>query len=112
MSKSALILFVLLGVAAFRLEEYLLAKNYVLFTHVPCDPSEEICFSTICSTGDTTCVEEKYAKVEISANDAPACVVENNCDLNICSEVTCTQLECNGVNLEEYEKCTTDESNV
>lgn len=112
MSKSTIILIIFLGVVTFRLEEYLIAKNYILFTHMPCNPSEGTCFSTICDPQDSTCSEEKYTKVQIFASDAPSCVVENNCDTNICNEVTCTELSCTPATIEDYEKCSTMENDV
>ncbi len=113
MSKSVLILVIFLGVLAFRFEEYLIARNYTLFAHVPCDASNTVCFSNICDyESDPECTEEIFSKVQISAREAPSCVVENNCDANICSHVSCIQLSCNSDNTEDYEKCSSPESNA
>jgi hypothetical protein len=89
-----------------RYKDYVIARNYVVYTNVPCDTELNNCFQFDCSNLDGDCDESPFTKIEIEASKAPRCLFENDCKTFFCTdESMCTKLECNDDTVEDGELC-------
>lgn len=102
-------LLVILGIFAYRYDQYLLKQNYLIDAQVPCDPSQEQCFAVDCSDDDPECDTTPYKKVEMLAAEAPACLVEEGCEAFSCSTESCQITFCSDDTLEDGEVCASTE---
>jgi hypothetical protein len=104
-----LIVLALAGIAvtmAYRYEEYLVKRNFIMVANVPCDPSTEACFALDCDPGDAECEATPYKKAEILASEAPACVEEHTCESFSCDGASsCSVTYCAEDTLEDGELC-------
>lgn len=99
------ILLVLLSVIVGRYQGYVIDRDYPLQTTTSCDPDTNTCFLSGCQPGaDLSC--EPYAKVEVLARDAPACLEEHACERFTCEgRVGCSVSFCSGTAVEDGERC-------
>ena len=106
----ALFSIAILIVIGYRFDQYVLQKNYRVDAHTVCDPKTERCFAADCSSGsDPECDPTPYKKVQVRAAEAPACLLENNCDSFSCTTSSCKTLYCDDSTLEDGEVCTSSQ---
>ncbi len=92
---------------AYRYDQYVLHKNYIVNAQAPCDPTTEQCFVSDCTPGDPGCDTSPYEKVTMSAAEAPACLEEHSCDSFSCAgSLSCSIAYCSDDTLEDGETCT------
>ncbi len=105
----ALIVVVVLATILLRVEQYEVEREYVVYSTAPCDQSEQSCFVWDCDIEDPECDATGYLKVEVTANQAPECLVEGSCeDFAWCTEdVECYLSQCSHDTIEEGEICAT-----
>ena len=97
----------LMMVAGYRFDQYVLAKNYVVSSQAPCDPTQGQCFIEQCPIDEDLCDSEPYVKVEVLANQAPACLEEHSCTAFSCDGMASCAIEyCTPDTLEDGEACT------
>jgi hypothetical protein len=102
----ALSLVVILVVAFYRYDQYIIARNFVVVADIACDPSAESCFVADCSTqDDPDCDTTPYKKVTILAAEAPICLEEHSCEGFVCTSASCTVSQCSEDELEDGEAC-------
>lgn len=99
------VLLVLLSVIVGRYQGYVVDGDFLLQTTTSCDPGEASCFVPDCQPGtDLSC--EPYAKVEVLARDAPACLEEHACETFSCEgRAGCSVSYCSDMALEAGERC-------
>lgn len=99
------ILLVLLSVIVGRYQGYVVGGDFLLQTKMSCDPGAAACFVSDCQPGaDLNC--EPYAKVEVLARDAPACLEEHACETFSCGgRLGCSVSYCSDAALEGGERC-------
>jgi hypothetical protein len=92
----------------FKFSQYTVQENYILYALITCDPTTHNCFTTDCDPENEECDTSTYKKVEMTANAAPACVKENNCEEFACEsdDPNCSETYCSEDTLEEGERCT------
>lgn len=100
-----LALLAIVGIAGYRYEQYVLARNFLMEVQVPCDPASEACFALACDSEDEECDTTPYKKVEVLASEAPACAEEHTCEAFTCSGDSCSETYCAEDTLEEGEQC-------
>ena len=99
------ILLALFSVIVERYQGYVVGGDFLLQTAAPCDPGAAACFVSDCQAGaDLSC--EPYAKVEVLARDAPACLEEHSCAAFSCEgRRGCSVSYCSDTALEGGERC-------
>lgn len=97
----------LLIVIAIRYYDYLVARNFIIYANVVCNPDIEECFVSDCDpTEDLGCDGLPYKKVQISASEAPACTIEHNCEYFYCEDFSsCVVAYCSSQVLDVGESC-------
>ncbi|HEX7651261.1 MAG TPA: hypothetical protein VF439_00895 [Candidatus Paceibacterota bacterium] len=108
-----LIIGALLVVVAYRYEEYVQLRNFTLVVNGPCDPAAHDCFVSDCSTDDDpSCDTTPYDKIEITDNQAPACLEEHACTEFSCpaDSDSCSITYCSADALEDGETCSAEPS--
>lgn len=99
------ILLVLLSVVVGRYQGYLVDRDFILQTTTSCDPGTAACFVSACLPGAAPDCEP-YAKVEVLAHDAPACLEEHACAAFTCQgRLDCSVSYCSEAALEDGERC-------
>lgn len=95
------------GIAAYRYQQYVVDKNYLLEVNAPCDVTTHSCFTSDCSPqDDLSCPPGPYEKVEIRKAVAPACLEEHTCTSFACpAGGTCAITYCSSDSLEDGEHC-------
>jgi len=68
--------------AGVAFNKFYIARNYLVFANVPCDPNLHSCF-----VGDGDSAPKSYEKISRKANTIPVC----NGWLNQCPELICAQ---------------------
>jgi hypothetical protein len=94
-------------VIASRYQGYTTDRDFLLRAAVPCDPAADACFMLDCPPdSEGTCDSEPYAKVEVLAREAPACLEEHSCWTFSCAgRSTCLISYCSDATLEDGERC-------
>jgi len=108
-----LIIGALLVVVAYRYEGYVHLRDFTLVVNGPCDPETHNCFVSDCSPDDDPdCDTTPYDKVEITDNQAPACLEEHTCAEFSCpaDAEDCSVTYCAADALEDGEACSTPDS--
>lgn len=98
-------------VAGYRYEQYVMARNFTFFANTACDSSLHDCFIADCSPEEDGlgCPNGPYAKVELSASDAPKCLSEHSCKSFSCDGLEdCEITYCSEDILDEGEICSSD----
>jgi len=103
-----LLLSAILVVIAYRYEQYVVQRNFLIDVQAPCDPASKSCFVSDCSpTDDPACDTSPYDKVEILDSEAPACLEEHTCVAFSCEGYSnCSIDYCSEDTLEDGEACT------
>lgn len=113
-SLSWLFFLVLTMIVAVTFYQYCVAKNYVVTGQVPCDPSSEKCYQTVCDPAeDPDCPEVEadrvsyYKYVEKKAADVNLCDSTSvGCDPLVCSSgENCIEIWCNEETVSDGESC-------
>jgi|GEM_PF-3414311 len=99
----------IVGIVAYRYNQYVVDKQYVVDAAAPCDSSQNSCFVADCSPdGDASCDTTPYEKVELPGALAPDCLLENSCEDFACNaENDCAITYCSPDQTEDGEACTT-----
>lgn len=97
----------LIIVIAVTFMHYVVRKNFLIYTTIPCDENEHSCFIYDCSGSLTNeCDEAPFKKIAVPAKDVPVCFLEHTCSSSECSTTQgCVQTFCSNENLEEGEVC-------
>ena len=100
--------FFVLFVYASNFVRYFALKNYDLYTFTSCNPDVHSCFVTDPDFTGFVFYVAPYAKVEIPASIAPACLDEHTCENFSCDGrgEGCVITYCSEDVLEEGEICT------
>ena len=104
----ALSIIVILGIAWYRYDQYVVKRNFITYAAVPCSAEEGTCFVMDCSPEeDEDCDITPYKKVEVLASEAPKCIEEHMCESFTCplGSATCTETFCADDTLEDGEAC-------
>lgn len=104
-----IVLFAILLVAAYRYQQYIVDRAFLLKADTACDLAAHSCFASNCSPADDpACDPAPYEKVEVLAHDAPACLEEHTCDAFICEgRRDCAINYCTADAVQDGERCTT-----
>lgn len=104
---SILALFVV--VCLYRLEEYMVADDFIIISTVLCNPAQESCFVPDCEyqgLGSDDCNQTPYKKITIHARNAPHCVYEHDCTYIDCTDSReCLETLCTTDSIEPGEMC-------
>jgi len=103
--SAAAIVLALLSVIVGRYQGYVADRDFLLRATTSCDPGANACFVSGCRLVDGgDC--EPYAKVEVLARDAPACLEEHTCATFSCKgRPECQLSYCSDTALEDGEQC-------
>jgi len=104
---SALIVLVLF-VVAFKFQQFFLNRDYILYVNADCNPETDSCFQMDCSEAEEgDCDLFTYKKLELSARNAPTCLLNRECLNYSCGEydLNCQEVYCENATLEEGEMC-------
>lgn len=104
----AVLLVIAAVVALVRFEQYEVEMNYLVFSYVPCDETQDVCYGYgECDTADPECVIEPYMKVSLPASMAPGCIFDNSCQSDfVCdASIGCSKSPCADDTLDEGEFC-------
>ena len=102
-----------LVIILYRYEQYVVEKNFMVFSHIPCDTATQSCFQVDCdSAEDSTCDAFAYKKITLPAREASACIYEHTCDDFRCDSTSarCSITLCSEGVLESGERCTAQNS--
>ena len=103
-----LFIVLLIIVVAYRYNQYVLNKNFLLEVNATCDKNIENCFLSDCEP-DMGCDPTPYKKIEIQSNQSPWCMEEHTCPSFYCKDNnTCKVTYCSATSLEDGEKCLTE----
>lgn len=103
-------LMLILGVVTFSYTRYLVAGDFIVYDHVPCDPSADSCFREDCYLESSVGCEEGYRffkvvykKVGNIAECSPW--IDGECGPLSCEpgEESCETITCSDENVSEYQ---------
>lgn len=90
----------------FRFNEYILKRNFTVYSHIPCNQGEMCFFHDCDESTDPECDTAPYKKVTIDASIAPQCIYEHSCNTIECTDNTkCHISYCTPETVDEGEKC-------
>jgi len=91
---------------AYNFRRYYIAKDYSIYAFTACDPAQHSCFQADPDTADPTFQSGYYAKVEMEAVYAPACLDEHTCENFSCDNIaSCKITYCSSDTIEPGETC-------
>lgn len=102
---SFLIILVVVGIQYKRM---IVDQDYILYSHVSCDPTFESCFVLNCDITEQDCDNTPYKKIEKKAYNAPNCDLSKPECIDLACEVgeeSCSIILCTEDSLEEGEVC-------
>jgi hypothetical protein len=105
---SALILAIIF-VGVYKYKEFVIDKNFDIYTHISCNPQTEECFVQDCSIEtDPECDLNPYKKITKSAKNILECVDGADCPELKCeqNEEFCEITVCSEASIEDGEVCT------
>jgi hypothetical protein len=97
----------ILATVAFRYDQYVIKKNFVLNVATTCRAQEKNCFVMACTVGEDDCDKTPYKKVTIKDYEAPKCLEEHTCESFSCDPKwsTCSIANCAEDTIEDGEVC-------
>lgn len=105
---ASILLLAFAATVASRYYHYVNQRDFLLKANTACDPAVHACFIMACEAGDADCDPGPYEKVEVLAQDAPACLEEHRCQAFSCdARPGCAIHYCALDNLAAGETCTT-----
>ena len=101
------IIITIMFVGSYRYYQYMIERNFIISVNTICDQQNESCFS---SSPDLSYGQNPYKKITLTANYAPKCLEEHNCDSFFCPSILekssiCEITYCTDDTKEDGEEC-------
>lgn len=103
----SLVVLFLIVFSAYKYDQYVVKRNFIVFQQVSCDNTTEECFVADCDVANPDCDVTPYKKIEKLASNIPFCTPDTECPELTCEsgEIGCTITLCSDDVVDSGEKC-------